>query len=113
VLARESDVYCEATSEVLTRLGVEVERLELDELRNRYPHINFAQVAWGLFEQASGALMARRAVQTVASQTEADGTIVRLDKVEPIVGETQLDYVSTANGERISANSFVFACGHG
>ena len=110
-LARESDVYCEATSGVLTRLGVEVERLELDELRNRYPHINFAQVAWGLFEQASGALMARRAVQTVASQTEADGTIVRLDKVEPIVGETQLDYVSTLKGERISANSFVFACG--
>ena len=110
-LARESDVYCEATSEVLTRLGVEVERLESDELRSRYPHLNFAEIAWGFLEPESGALMARRAVQAVATQAEAEGATVQLDKIEPILEEKRLDYISTAHGERISANKFVFACG--
>ena len=49
-LAGESDSYCEATLEILTRLGVHVERLEPDELQRRYPQINFAGVGWGILE---------------------------------------------------------------
>ena len=110
-LASESDPYCEATFDVLTRLGVEVERLESNELRSRYPHLDFEQIAWGIFEPASGAMMARRAVQAVAAQTEADGTRIQFDKVAPIEGGKRLDYVLTAASDRISANKFVFACG--
>lgn len=109
-LAREHDVYCEAVLEVLTRLGVQVERLEPAELRKRFPQVNFSGVAWGILEPASGALMARRAVQAVASQTKADGTKIRLDRVAPIGHGNQFDFVPIGS-DRIYADNFVFACG--
>jgi len=110
-LARESDSYCESILEILTRLGVHVERLETSELQKRYPQISFAGVGWGVLEPASGALMARRAVQALASQTEAEGTTIKRESVAPIGDGSRLDFISTAESPRILADEFVFACG--
>lgn len=110
-LAGESDSYCEATLKILTRLGVHVERLEPDELQRRYPQISFAGVSWGILEPASGALMARRAVQALAAQTEADGTTIKRERVAPIGNGNRLDFISTAQSPQIRADKFVFACG--
>jgi sarcosine oxidase len=110
-LATESDSYCESTLEILTRLGVYVERLEPSELQRRYPQISFAGVNWGILEPASGALMARRAVQALAAQTEAEGTTIKRESVALIGDESRLDFISTAQSPRILADKFVFACG--
>lgn len=110
-LATESDSYCESTLEILTRLGVQVERLEPNELEKRYPQMSFAQVGWGILEPTSGALMARRAVQAVASQTEAEGTTLKLERIGLTGNGSRLDFISTAHSQRILADKFVFACG--
>ena len=110
-LAREEDPYCEATSTTLGQLGVDIERLSSDEIQKRYPQFNFSDIKWGMIESTSGALMARRAVQAIASQTVRDGTTILCDRVLSPTGQGRLDALKTKSGSTISAENFVFACG--
>jgi glycine/D-amino acid oxidase-like deaminating enzyme len=110
-LAREEDPYCEATSIALGQLGVDVENLSGDEIQKRYPQFDFSDIRWGLLESTSGALMARRAVQAIASQTVKDGTAILGDRVLPPTEKGRLDALKTKSGSIISAENFVFACG--
>ncbi len=64
----ESDAYCEATLTNLQAVGARCERLTQDELRARFPQLNFDGVDWAVFENDAGVLMARRAVQAVAHE---------------------------------------------
>lgn len=110
-LAKETDPYCEATQKTLQELRVPFARITGAELQGRYPQFNFTQVAWGIFESQSGALMARRVVQAIASQTEADGTTILVDAVLPPTGKGRINSLTTARGSRIVADKFIFACG--
>jgi sarcosine oxidase len=114
-LAREHDPYCEATLATLQRLNVKCERLEHDELVQRFPQLEFGPVAWGIVELESGVLMARRAVQAVVAQARANG----VDYVEQAIAPPQssqgkpgkLKSILTTSGEEVVADRFVFACG--
>lgn len=110
-MARAVDTYCEATLNTLRQLGVRVERLELDELRKRYSQIDFAEVAWGILEPASGALLARRAVQAVTAQAETEGVTFRIEAVLAPTPCGRVNSVSTSEGTRIVAAKYIFACG--
>ena len=110
-LARNRDGYCEATMEILQKLGVRVERLSADELQRRYPQFDFAEVAWGILEPDSGAMMARLAVQAVALQAQKDGVTIRLATVPPPLNESKIESITTSTGSKIVADKFVFACG--
>ncbi len=111
-LAKEQDAYCEATARTLETLGVNIERLSVDQLSSRYPQFDFTGVSWGLLEHDSGALLARRAVQTVVSETIAQGTTILIDKVNPPTGSgTRLDSLTTTKATKIAADKYVFACG--
>ena len=110
-LARGSDPYCEAILEILPRFNVQLERLEFDELRHRYPQFEFAETSWGILEPDSGALMARRAVQAVAVQAELDGTTVLTEKMVSPQLNGKLNSLSTTTNRIIYADKFVFACG--
>jgi glycine/D-amino acid oxidase-like deaminating enzyme len=110
-LAKEEDPYCEATAVTLGQLGVNVEMLSGDEIQKRYPQFNFSDIKWGMIESTSGALMARRAVQAIASQTVKDGTTILGDRVLPPTEKGRLDALKTTSGAAISADNFVFACG--
>jgi sarcosine oxidase len=66
LMARENDPRVTATARALERVGVNFELLGRDELERRYPQINFGEVTRAIYEPMSGALMARRAVQSVA-----------------------------------------------
>jgi sarcosine oxidase len=110
-LARATDPYCTATLTTLQHLGVKVQKLEAVELQSRYPQFDFSQADWAIFEPESGALMARRAVQSLAFQTAADGTTIRGETVLPIDLKRPLNSLLTSKGTRIIADKFVFACG--
>jgi monomeric sarcosine oxidase len=110
-LAKEEDPYCEATLKTLGRLGVNVEKFSGDEIQRRYPQFNFSDIKWGLIESTSGALMARRAVQTIVSQTIKDGTTFLGARVVPPTNKDRLDFLETTGGSTIRAENFVFACG--
>ena len=94
------------------RLGLDTEALTASELQRRFPMIDFAGVAVGYFEPQFGALMARRAVQTlVAEYVPAGGLYERKAVLPPSGSGDRLTHVTTASGERIEADRFVFAAG--
>src|SRR5262245_20325409 len=80
-LARDQDPYCEATLATLERLGVNLEKLDHDELVRRFPQLNLGAVNWGLIEPDSGVLLARRAVQSVAAEARRIGVDYREEAI--------------------------------
>ena len=111
-LAREHDAYCEATLATLQRLNANIERLDEDELIRRFPQLKHGPTTWGILEPDSGVLLARRAVQTVAVQAQANGVeYLQEGIVPPQVSQGKLDSIQTISGRAITAGQFVFACG--
>jgi len=110
-MARENDPYTVATLATLRKVGVKFEQIRRDELDRRYPQINFGDISWAIYEPESGALMARRAVQSVVEFIVQNGADHFVEPVVAPSGSGKLASVLTRNGDSISAGVFVFACG--
>ncbi|MGH9832072.1 MAG: FAD-dependent oxidoreductase [Blastocatellia bacterium] len=110
-MARENDPYTVATLATLRKVGVKFEQLRRDELDHRYPQINFGDISRAIYEPESGALMARRAVQSVVEFVAQNGADYLIESVVAPSGSGRLASVLTRNGDSISAGVFVFACG--
>lgn len=110
-MARENDPYTLATLATLRRVGASFEALPRAELTHRYPQINFGEINWALYEPASGALLARRAVQTVVAEFARQGGETLIEAVAAPTGTGRLHAVTTSSGAQFSAAIFVFACG--
>lgn len=109
-MARENDPYSLATLATLQTVGIKFEQLRRDELNRRYPQINFGDISWAIYEPDSGALLARRAVQTVAEEFVRGGDLLIEAALKP-TGSGKLGTVKTVSGNEIKAGTFVFACG--
>jgi sarcosine oxidase len=93
------------------RLDLRLDLLDRATLQRRYPQVSWDGVELGLFEPELGALMARRAVQTLVQEFVAAGGQYRQAQVlSPAEGPT-LDGVRTRDGETLRADRYVFACG--
>jgi len=104
--------YVRQTVEVHRRLALPTQLLERAELRRRFPMIDFDGVELGLWEPEFGALMARRAVQTIVAEFVAAGGEYRRAAVEPPApGDGPLERLRLDGGGTVSAAQFVFACG--
>ena len=111
-LAGAHDAYCEATLATLQRLNANVERLDRQELVRRFPQLEFGLVDWGMIERDAGVLLARRAVQAVAAQAQANGVDYLQEAIVPPPSTTaKLRSITTSSGRQISGDRFVFACG--
>jgi sarcosine oxidase len=107
-----ADPYLDETMRVHQRLGLPTELLDNPALRRRFPQINFDGVDAGVYEPGFGALMARRAVQTLVGEFERGGGAYRQAAVLPPSGSgPTLNAITTADGENFTADRFVFACG--
>ena len=84
------------------------ELLDTDEVSYRWPQVNY-RCDHILYEPQSGILAARDALISVVRLFQAKGGQVVQARVAPPAGRT-IDTI-TANGERMSASRFVFACG--
>ncbi|HET9480072.1 MAG TPA: FAD-dependent oxidoreductase, partial [Pyrinomonadaceae bacterium] len=107
-LARERDPYCEATLTNLQAVGANCERLTQNELRARFPQLNFDGVDWAILELDTGVLMARRTVQAVTMKARAGGVDYLEEGIPAPVTSRDL---RTTSGREIVANQLVFACG--
>jgi len=105
------DDYFRQSIEVHRRLGHPIEVLDGAALRRRFPMIDFTGIDAGLYEPGFGALMARRAVQTLVAEFVRAGGTYRQEAVRPPADAPVRDTIFTATGEIIEANVFVFACG--
>jgi len=105
------DDYFEQSIAVHRRLGHPIEVLDEAMLRRRFPMIDFSGIGAGLYEPGFGALMARRAVQTLVAEFVRAGGDYRQEAVIPPADAPVRDVIFTASGEMIEAQRFVFACG--
>lgn len=111
-LARAHDSYCESVFTTLQKLNARCERLDHDQLAERFPQLSFGSTRWGLLEPDAGVLMARRAVQAVAAKAKSIG-VDQLQEaiVTPKSTTNRLESIKTTSGKEIAAARFVFACG--
>jgi len=103
--------YVRESLAVHKELGLVTEALTSAQMAQRFPMIDFTGVEIGLYEPAFGALMARRAVQTLVDVFTRRGGTYGKGFVRPPNANAELKSIELANGERIEADRFVFACG--
>lgn len=108
----KAEDYVRQTVEVHRRLELPTKLMERPEMRRRFPMIDFDGIELGLWEPEFGALMARRAVQTLVAEFVAAGGDYRQGAVEPPErGEGPLRRIRIEGGGSFAAPHFVFACG--
>ena len=108
----EVQPFLEETMRVHRRLGLPTALLDAAEMRRRFPGLDFTAIAAGLYEPGFGALMARRAVQSLVAEFVGQGGAYRQAQVAPPDGaETALTELRLGNGDTLRAANFVFACG--
>ena len=108
----KGEAYLDQSLEAHRELGLPSEALSAAQMARRCPMIDFAGVHAGIFEPGFGALMARRAVQTLVERFVAGGGVyVRGAALPPGGRGGRLDTLRLNSGERIKADRFVFALG--
>lgn len=110
-IAHEGEAYAQATLTEFEKSGARFEKIKGAELRRRYPQIVFDDDAWGIIEPDSGVLMARRAVYAVVEKARRIGVEYRQESILPPETNGRVTSVKTIQGESISAENYVFACG--
>jgi len=110
-LAGKDDARVRETVETLRRCGVSFEELSRAELERRYPQIGLEGITRGLLEPKSGVLIARRAVAAVVEDAVRSGVGYRVAQIAEPRGAGMINAVEASSGERIPADTFVFACG--
>lgn len=103
--------YATATIAAHRAMGLPTERLEAAQMAAKFPQMDFGGIAFGLYEPKLGALMARRAVQTLVDRFVRDGGAYLQARILPPGPGKALDAIRTERGETIRAARFVFACG--
>jgi sarcosine oxidase len=105
------DLRLRESQATIERCGIPHEVMDNAALTKRYPQVNFDGVSRGLLEPGSGALLARRAVQSVmeeAKKKHAEFLIAHA--ITPDGGGT-ISKLATSRCGAFSAGQFVFACG--
>lgn len=111
-MTKGQDALASQTLATLGRLGIAHEKLDRAEMDKRWPQIDFGESTWATYEPDSGALMARRAVQTVVARAIAKGASFATVAIQPPDGKgRQLAGIVGAGDRRFTAGTFVFACG--
>jgi sarcosine oxidase len=110
-LARPDDDYTKANLPVFDRLGVRYEQLDREQMEKRYPQISLGPVSWGLYEPEAGGLLARRGVQTVLADARRKGLAYLQTHIKAPASGSRLATLRGKDGERIQAETIVFACG--
>lgn len=110
-LAAEDDAYTKEMCQILRRQGVSCEKLDAGAVRQRCPQLRFPDVTWALLEPQSGLLMARRSVQLLVRELQNSGVDCIQAAAAAPPGKGRATEIRTNAGGKISAGTFVFACG--
>src|SRR5688572_2832969 len=104
--------YFSGSIEVHRRLGLPLEQLDGPQLQRRFPMLDFSGIVIGLYEAQFGALMARRAVQTLVKNFAGSGGQFRHEAAHTVQHQQgRLKSVKLAGGASLEADAFVFALG--
>jgi glycine/D-amino acid oxidase-like deaminating enzyme len=107
-MAGEDDSYVRESLPFLQEAGLAIEEIAPEDVRTRFPQIDFEGVRSVFFEPEAGYLLARRACQAVAEAVAAEGGEVRIAAALPDGSENGL---RLADGSVLRADIYLFACG--
>lgn len=111
-MARAEDAMLDETARHLDRLRVPFETLDRAAMERRYPEFALGPVTRGLLEPTAGVILARRAVRGVVRQAVKRSVDYLIAEVQPPAAKTgRVEALETNTGERIAADTYVFACG--
>jgi glycine/D-amino acid oxidase-like deaminating enzyme len=112
-LGHSGDRQTEQTYRTLRDEGINVVKLSRGDILARVPALAVAEDVWGVFEPDAGVLHARRGVEAVAAEARKMGAALGLYAVAPPRSrlKNRLDLLDTTTGDRLAAETFVFACG--
>jgi sarcosine oxidase len=110
-MAYADNPHANASIATLAKVGIPHEKVDADELAHRYPQMRIEPNGWGMWEPESGGLMARRAVAAVVADAVAAGVELATAVALAPEGSGKLEEIRFANGERVAAGAFVYACG--
>jgi hypothetical protein len=111
-LAREWTKDLTDTRKVFDKLGVKYDVVQHDDLLRRYPQMNMQNVDFAMHTPSTGVLKAREGCVAVAQAFAKKGGRFLIAKVD--LGRrsgTTLQDVVLSTGQRVAAQTFVFACG--
>jgi sarcosine oxidase len=103
--------YATATMAAHKTMKLPTILLDRAAMVQKFPQMDFSDIALGLYEPKLGILMARRAVQTLVDRFVRDGGSYLQAQIKPPPSGKALDALTTARGDKIRAERFVFACG--
>jgi glycine/D-amino acid oxidase-like deaminating enzyme len=107
-----ADEYARAGAQNMQKLGIDFEQLSSDQAARCWPQIDFKEISSCLFEKDAGYLTARRACEQVLMGFLAEGGEYVQSEVRPgNVAAGSIDGVLLANGNKLTADRYVFACG--
>lgn len=112
ILRDEMSTYLERTTAQWDDLGAEYEWIEPDEVRRRFPMIDNSRYPLALYEPGAGVVRARPAIQSAAEEYRRNGGEFVTARITPgdVVGG-RLTGVTTDDGQTLTADTYVFACG--
>jgi len=110
-LGQGADPYTTALWDVLNKHGVACEKLTAGDIKKRYPQMTFPEITWGVLEPESGLLMARKSVQLLVQHARKSGVDFFEAAAAAPGGSGKLKEIATSDGGKISAGTFIFACG--
>jgi len=106
------DAFERGSIEALRAAKIKFQELSTAQMRKLWPQINFEGIQWGIFEPECGYLEARASCAAVVEAFVAAGGKYWQASVSPNgLEEGGLRSVELADGSRVKADRFVFACG--
>ena len=105
------EAYLTDSVEAHHALALPTELLSPAEMSRRFPMIDFTGVHAGIFEPGFGALMAKRAVQTLVKNFVAAGGELRHELTHVPRHSGPLKSLQLDSGSTLDADAFVFALG--
>jgi glycine/D-amino acid oxidase-like deaminating enzyme len=110
-LAPEGDSYFAHTRATLQGGHYPIELLDRATLRARYPHLDTADVGSAMLEPEGGVIMARRAIQALASELTRQRVLVTRGRAAKPSTRGRVSTLHLSDGTTIAGDTFVFACG--
>jgi glycine/D-amino acid oxidase-like deaminating enzyme len=108
----EDDAFERGSIPLLQEARIKFQELSTAQMKKRWPQINFAGVAWGIFEPECGYLDARASAQAVVEAFIAAGGKYRQAAVLPDCLEAgRIKALNLSDGSCLTADIYLFAAG--
>lgn len=112
ILRKEWEPFLEQTRATWDQVGIEYTVLTPEEVHYRWPVIDLTDIGVALYEHDAGVARARAATQATAELFRREGGTIIEERVHPGRRDNgRVQEVWLSNGETLTADLYVFACG--